>query len=69
MSVEDAKRELLSDAGDEEAGEPGIRGWIVHHPGEAMLAAACVGLVLVAFPRVRRLAVPLAIALARRAWL
>jgi len=68
MSVEDAKLELLSDGQDAEAGDGGIRGWIAHHPGEAMLAAACVGLVLVAFPRVRRLAVPLAVALVRR-WL
>ena len=67
MSIDDAKRALLEDEPQE--APQGVRGWVLGHPMPALAAAAGVGLALVMFPKLRKLAIPLLVAAARRAML
>ena len=63
-SVEEAKQALLVD----DPAEPprDWREWIAQHPGRAVAIAAGAGLALAVFPRLRRVAFPIALAVIQR---
>ncbi len=65
LSVQEAKERLLAEDPEPTRPAGAVMGWVGRHPGEAVLAAAGLGLAFVVFPRLRRLAVPAAIALIR----
>jgi hypothetical protein len=54
-------------AGDEAApGGGSVREWLTRHPTMVVAAAAGLGLTLAFFPRARKIALPVAIAIAKR---
>jgi len=68
LSLDAAKRALV----DEEpaTGRPPSPGeWIAQHPAAALVAAAGAGVVLAMFPRVRKVALPLAVAVIKHSLL
>jgi hypothetical protein len=63
LTVDEAKDALLRE--DPQSEPAGLRGWVLDHPKEAVAAAAGIGVVMVLFPRLRRLAIPAIAAMAR----